>query len=52
MGMGYTRKIALAASVVSGVIFIFLSIFKIREWIINSIPMSLRVGILRVSVFS
>ncbi|MCB5359486.1 MULTISPECIES: NCS2 family permease [Vibrio] len=45
MGMGYTWQVALAAVFVSGVIFIFLSIFKIREWIINSIPMSLRVGI-------
>ena len=45
MGMGYTWQVALAAVFVSGVIFIFLSIFKVREWIINSIPMSLRVGI-------
>ena len=45
MGMGYTWQVALAAVFVSGVIFIFLSIFKIREWIINSIPTSLRVGI-------
>ncbi|CAH6831398.1 adenine:H(+) symporter [Vibrio chagasii] len=45
IGMGYTWQVALAAVFVSGVIFIFLSIFKIREWIINSIPMSLRVGI-------
>ncbi|MEZ9697883.1 NCS2 family permease [Vibrio sp. 10N.261.46.E12] len=45
MGMGYTWQVALAAVFVSGVIFIFLSVFKIREWIINSIPMSLRVGI-------
>ncbi|MDW2255605.1 NCS2 family permease, partial [Vibrio sp. 1569] len=30
---------------VSGVLFILLSIFKIREWIINSIPHSLRTGI-------
>ncbi|MEI8631135.1 NCS2 family permease [Vibrio sp. PP-XX7] len=29
----------------SGVLFILLSLFKIREWIINSIPMSLRTGI-------
>ncbi|WP_299688268.1 NCS2 family permease [uncultured Vibrio sp.] len=45
MGMGYTWQVALAAVFVSGIIFIFLSIFKVREWIINSIPMSLRVGI-------
>lgn len=45
LGMGYTWQVALAAVFVSGVLFIFLSIFKIREWIIDSIPMSLRTGI-------
>lgn len=45
LGMGHTWQVALAAVFVSGVLFIFLSIFKIREWIINSIPMSLRTGI-------
>ncbi|MDN3614986.1 MAG: NCS2 family permease [Vibrio gallaecicus] len=45
LGMGYTWQVALAAVFVSGVLFIFLSIFRIREWIINSIPMSLRTGI-------
>lgn len=45
LGMGYTWQVALAAVFVSGVLFIFLSIFKIREWIIESIPMSLRTGI-------
>ncbi len=44
-GMGYTWQVALGAVFVSGVLFILLSIFKIREWIINSIPMSLRTGI-------
>ena len=45
LGMGYTWQVALAAVFVSGVLFILLSIFRIREWIINSIPMSLRTGI-------
>ncbi|MCK6262571.1 NCS2 family permease [Vibrio sp. ZSDE26] len=45
LGMGYTWQVALAAVFVSGILFILLSIFKIREWIINSIPMSLRTGI-------
>ncbi|SDH68556.1 putative MFS transporter, AGZA family, xanthine/uracil permease [Vibrio xiamenensis] len=45
LGMGYTWQVALAAVFVSGVLFILLSLFKIREWIINSIPMSLRTGI-------
>jgi len=44
-GMGYTWQVALAAVFVSGLLFILLSIFKIREWIINAIPMSLRTGI-------
>ncbi|QMV15242.1 NCS2 family permease [Vibrio spartinae] len=45
LGMGYTWQVALAAVFASGVLFIILSLFKIREWIINSIPMSLRTGI-------
>ncbi|MCA2486489.1 MULTISPECIES: solute carrier family 23 protein, partial [Vibrio] len=45
LGMGYTWQVALAAVFVSGVLFILLSIFKSREWIINSIPHSLRTGI-------
>ncbi|HAS8559113.1 TPA: NCS2 family permease [Vibrio vulnificus] len=45
LGMGYTWQVALAAVFVSGVLFILLSIFRIREWIINSIPLSLRTGI-------
>ncbi|ANQ16312.1 NCS2 family permease [Vibrio natriegens] len=45
LGMGYTWQVALAAVFVSGVLFILLSVFKIREWIINSIPHSLRTGI-------
>ncbi|MDN3609225.1 NCS2 family permease [Vibrio ostreicida] len=45
LGMGYTWQVALAAVFVSGVLFVLLSVFKIREWIINSIPLSLRTGI-------
>ncbi|WCE30372.1 NCS2 family permease [Vibrio sp. SCSIO 43137] len=44
-GMGYTWQVALGAVFFSGILFILLSVFKIREWIINSIPMSLRTGI-------
>ncbi|MCG4452138.1 NCS2 family permease [Pseudomonas sp. MMS21-TM103] len=43
--MGHTWQVALGAVFLSGVIFFLLSIFKIREWIINSIPMALRAGI-------
>lgn len=43
--MGYTWQVALGAVFLSGAIFFALSIFKIREWIINSIPLALRSGI-------
>ena len=43
--MGHTWQAALGAVFLSGAIFFLLSIFKIREWIINSIPMALRAGI-------
>ncbi|PAV25921.1 guanine permease [Tamilnaduibacter salinus] len=43
--MGYSWQVALGAVFLSGVIFFLLSIFRVREWIINSIPMSLRFGI-------
>ena len=44
-GMGYSWEQALAAVLVSGVIFFLLSVFKIREWILQAIPASLRHGI-------
>ncbi len=40
--MGYSWQVALGAVFLSGVVFLFLSVFKVREWIINSIPQSLR----------
>ncbi|WP_330924763.1 NCS2 family permease [Candidatus Sororendozoicomonas aggregata] len=43
--MGYSWQVALGAVFLSGCSFFLLSIFKIREWIINSIPVSLRAGI-------
>lgn len=43
--MGYSWQVALGAVFLSGMIFFLLSIFKVREWIINSIPLSLRFGI-------
>ncbi|QFU01434.1 putative adenine permease PurP [Halomonas sp. THAF5a] len=45
LGMGYTWEAALGAVFFSGFIFFLLSVFRIREWIINSIPLSLRLGI-------
>ncbi|MDB6145980.1 MAG: xanthine/uracil/vitamin permease [Pseudomonas sp.] len=43
--MGYTWQVALGAVFISAVMFFVLSIFKIREWIINSIPLPLRSAI-------
>ncbi len=45
LGMGYSWEAALGAVFFSGFCFFLLSIFRVREWIINSIPMSLRLGI-------
>ncbi len=45
LGMGHTWQIALGCVFWSGVIFFAMSAFKIREWIINSIPSSLKIGI-------
>lgn len=43
--MGYSWETALGAVFISGVCFFLLSIFRIREWIINSIPLALKAGI-------
>ncbi len=43
--MGYSWQVALGAVFISGFLFFMLSIFRIREWIINSIPMPLRSAI-------
>ncbi|MGI0117211.1 NCS2 family permease [Zooshikella sp. RANM57] len=43
--LGYSWQVALGAVFLSGCFFFILSAFKIREWIIHSIPHSLRVGI-------
>ncbi|SDT91437.1 NCS2 family permease [Halopseudomonas salegens] len=43
--MGYSWEVALGAVFLSGFLFFLLSVFKIREWIINSIPMPLRSAI-------
>jgi len=45
LDMGYTWQVALGAVFLSGVCFTALSLFKIREWIINSIPLPMRKGI-------
>ncbi|WP_296236694.1 NCS2 family permease [Psychrobacter sp. UBA5136] len=45
LGMGYAWQTALGAVFLSGCIFILLSLFKIRELIINSIPDSIKQGV-------
>jgi AGZA family xanthine/uracil permease-like MFS transporter len=42
---GHNWQTALACVFFSGCLFLLLSIFKIREWIINSIPLPLKMGI-------
>jgi len=45
LGMGHTWQVALGAVFVSGILFLILSILPVREWIINSIPRSLKIAI-------
>lgn len=40
--MGYTWQVALGAVFLSGILFMIMSLSRIREWLLNSIPMSLR----------
>jgi AGZA family xanthine/uracil permease-like MFS transporter len=44
-GMGVTWQVALGAVFLSGVLFLIISLLRIREWLINAIPMSLKLGI-------
>jgi AGZA family xanthine/uracil permease-like MFS transporter len=45
LGMGYSWQVALGAVFLSGVIFILLSLFKVREMIIDAVPLSVRFAI-------
>ena len=40
--MGYAWQFALTAVLIEGVIFIILSVTKVRSWILNSIPVTLK----------
>ncbi len=44
-GMGHSWQVALGAVFLSGVLFLLLSLVRAREWIINSIPRSLKMAI-------
>lgn len=45
LGMGYTWQFALTAVFIEGIIFILLTIFKIRELIVDAIPTGLKTAI-------
>ena len=45
LGMGVPWQTALGAVFISGCLFIIVSLFKVREYIVNGIPHSLRVAI-------
>lgn len=44
-GMGVPWQVALAAVFMSGIIFILFSFFKVREMLVNALPMSLKMAI-------
>ncbi len=44
-GMGVPWQTALGAVFLSGVLFLLVSVFRVREWLINAIPLSLKLGI-------
>ncbi|MGD9743785.1 MAG: NCS2 family permease [Dongiaceae bacterium] len=45
LGMGHSWQVALGAVFLSGVIFFAISVTPVREWIVNAIPMSLKMAI-------
>ncbi len=42
--MNYSWEIALGAVFLSGVLFVIMSVTKLREWMLDSIPLSLRIA--------
>ncbi len=45
LGMGYSWEVALGTVFLSGVLFVVLSLLPVRQWIINSIPQTLKIAI-------
>ena len=45
IGMGHSWQVALGAVFLSSVLFLIISVTPIREWIINAIPLSLKLAI-------
>lgn len=44
-GLGHSWQVALGAVFLSGLLFIAISLLPVREWVINSIPRSLKISI-------
>jgi len=44
-GMHYSWEVALGAVLISGVLFLILSLIRLREWIVDAIPSSLKMSI-------
>lgn len=42
LGLGYSWQSALAAVFVAGVIFLLLTVFRLRQWLVDAIPTTLR----------
>lgn len=42
LGMGHSWQFALTAILIEGVIFIILTVTKVRQWIVDAIPLNLR----------
>ncbi|MBF0391071.1 MAG: NCS2 family permease [Alphaproteobacteria bacterium] len=45
IGMGHSWQVALGCVFLSGVLFVALSLFKVREWVIDGVPRSMRMSI-------
>ena len=43
--LGYSWQAALGAVFLSGCLFVLVSLFRLREWVVNAIPRSLKFGI-------
>ena len=44
LGMGHSWQSALGAVLISGIIFVTLSVLPVREWLVNAIPRDLKLG--------
>ena len=44
LGMGHTWQSALGAVFLSGIIFVALSVLPVREWLVNAIPRTMKLG--------